>query len=187
MQPADYQLHAKHQHVAVFEWVHLINKVEPPIHWAAFRRDYVDEPNPAAPLFNELRETYKALKAGMDSGQLKYVRGPGWYGLHRIEPRELLRWSKAHRFVTLPRALAGAIPQVAKETPIQRRQRLVNRRDELIASGERAWQKKLAAEEGVSASAIKGILAKAAAKKSAEPQRLSTLALAARQTVSKKR
>ena len=110
MQPANYQKHAQHQHVAMFEWVYLLNGKEPPHHWAEFRRRYVDVPDSTAPMFDELPETYKALKAGMDSKQLLFVDGPiGWYGLRRIEPSELLRWVEAYRRLGIAPDLRAAI------------------------------------------------------------------------------
>ena len=101
MTPANYQRYARQQHVMVFEWVYLLNEKEPPLHWTEFKQRYVDRPDPNAPMFDQLRDSYKALKAGMDH-ELRYIPGPGWYGLRRIEPSELARWACDSRRVVVP-------------------------------------------------------------------------------------
>jgi len=155
---ADYQKHARHDWIVVYELVYLLSGKEPPPHWKNFRVRYVDNPDPSAPMFEEFTETYRTLKAGMDSGKLKWSN-VGWYGLRRIESQELVRWSQETGKVVIPPELLALLPAPKPaETPGERRERMRQRKEQLIAANVKPWQPQLAKEFGVSPQRVRQML-----------------------------
>lgn len=133
---------------------------------------------------------YTDLKDAIDLKQIYFAESRNWY-LHgrRVKPDECVTWAAGRGYV-IPSGLSELMKRDPNEPHEQRTERLKRRVAEEKSKGNKAFNKTVAKEEGISDSRLKQIIGpvnKAPAKKTSSTNWASTLASPASKTTPSKR